>query len=683
MAFVQSIDPAAPLREAQQFQLSDLVRVARERRGLIVRTTLGVVALTLAVLLILPTLYSSSAVVMLEQRKNNITDPSSVLSALPTDPASVQNQILILTSRDIALRVIDKLKLYDDPEFNHALSPGLLDVFAAKPDPATARDKIIDNFLARLSVDSLGLSTTISVTFTSRDPQKAARIANAVAQAYITDQSNTKFQAAQQTTQWLTDRIAQLARQVQTADAAAQRYKAEHNLTQTSSGGSIVDQQLAAINTQLVQARTDLAAKQASFNRIQQLLRSGHASDVSQVVASPLIVQLREQEAALISQQADLATKYGARHPKMVAVEQQRRDLDAKISQEVARIAGSMSNDVSVAHAQVQSLENSLQSTETQAQEQNLDSVELKSLEANASSTRTMYEAFVTRLREAQDQDTIPSADARIISPAPVPVSSSSPKRKLILGASIPAGLMLGLLFALLAERFGGTEPVRRVVDFLRGATVVADIPGAASPLAANMIVDAPRSPFAQAVIELATEIAYSPSQPKVIAVTSAQPGEGATGVSIALARAAARLGLRVAMIDGDLGLADAARQMCPASGRATLVDVLAGTALLSQAFAKDSRSPALVLSGTRQRMDPAAAFASPRMNELLTHLRKTCDLIIVDTPAVFNSGAASVLAAAADGVLMVVQTPREAVGQAIDRLNQSGSAPIGIVLAR
>ncbi|HEX3810257.1 MAG TPA: polysaccharide biosynthesis tyrosine autokinase [Rhizomicrobium sp.] len=683
MAFEQSIGSAVPPRESQ-FQLSDLLAVARERKRLIINVTLAVVAATLVVLMLLPTLYSSSAVVMLEPRKNNVTDASSVLSAMPTDPASIQNQILILTSRDIAERVIDKLGLMNDPEFNHALAPGLLSSFTAPPTQAAVRDSVIDNFLNHLSVDSLGLSTTIAVTFNSRDPQKAARIANEVADAYIADQVNVKFQAAQQTTQWLTDRIAQLAKQVQVADAAAERYRAEHNLTQTGVGGSLIDQQVAAISTQLVAARADLAEKQATLTRVQQLVRSGHAGDVSQVVASPLIVQLRTQEADLISQQAQMATKYGPRYPKMIAVQQQQRDLEAKVAEEVTRIGGSIANDVAVARAQVQSLQSSLQQAESQATEQNMASVELKSLEANATSTRTMYEAFVSRLRGTQDENTLPSSDARVISRAAVPAAPSSPKRTMIAVASVPAGVMLGLLIALLAEKLSGAgaAPVRRVVDFFRGLVVVADIPGASSMQAANAVVDRPRGVFAQAVSELANEIARSSTKPKVIAVTSAQAGEGATTIAIALARAASRMGLRVAMIDGDLGHANAARFMGVNGAHAALTDVLAGIAPLSRAFQRDVRSGALVLCGSHHRIDPAAVFASPRMGQLLSHLRNSCDLVIVDTPAVLGSNIAPAIAAVSDGVLMVVRQPREAAGSAIDRLRQGRSAPIGIVLA-
>ena len=404
---------------------------------------MATVALAVAVVALLPTLYSTSASVMLDTRKNNVTELSAVLSQLPTDPSSLQNQIQILESRDLAAEVIGKLKLYDDPEFNHALKPGAGDAAfklvdprnwfrgAAAVDEGPERDKIIDAFSRNLSVATEGLSTTLTVTFTSRDPEKAALIANALVDTYIQDQVDAKRAVGDRTTAWLLNRTHQLALQVQADEAAVQRYKAANNLNETSEGTSFADQQISAISNQLVLAKADLAQKQATSDRVAALVKAGDTADVSQILASPLIVQLRTQQATLISQESELSTKYGPLHPKMAAIQTQKKDLQDKIATEVNRLAGSISNDVVVARAQVGSLQASLAQAEKQAGAQNLTRVDLKALEANAQSTRTLYEAFVTRLRETQDQDVIQNPDARVISRAPVPNAPSSPKRML------------------------------------------------------------------------------------------------------------------------------------------------------------------------------------------------------------------------------------------------------------
>jgi len=708
---------------ARAFEVGDLIRIVEARKSLIRRVAIGVIVLTLLMLLLLPTLYSTSAEVLLDQRKNNVTDQSAVLSALPTDAASLQNQIQILTSRDLAAEVIANLHLDRDPEFNASLDPNPLANWRAllnparwptlfvRPDPNSPaqRDATIDAFQRLESVDVLGLSTTIAVTFSSRDPQKAATITNAIVATYVLEQLDLKRETARTTTHWLQTRIHQLALQVQAAEAATQKYKADNNLAEAGDGTPLVDQQASAISTQLVVARSDLAEKQAMYSHIESLVQSGHAADVSQVVASPLIIQLRQQEAQVIREEADLSTRYGPRHPKLIAVEQQKRDLADKLAQEVDRIAGSMANDVSVARAQVGSLSGSLQQTEKQAGSQNLARVKLKALEANATSTRTMYEAFVSRLRETQDQDSIQMSDARVISRAPVPIAPSSPHRLLILGASIPGGLLLGLLLALLAERFGfaAAAPRARVVfpqftqaptaipypppqpvDPFRGAPVLAEIPDAVPVQSANYVLDFPASGYAQGMASLLARIDAMPrgQGAKVIAVTSAQAGEGKTTIAVSLARAATQRGMRAIVLDGNLHAPTAAAMMGLAPARAGLVEALSGAAPLSHCLLKDRRSNAFVLSAAQPRAEARDVLASPVMARMMAALRQSYDLVVLDATPVIGAADTPYLLRYADATLMVARwngQPREAVSYAIGALAQMHAPSVGVVLTR
>jgi uncharacterized protein involved in exopolysaccharide biosynthesis len=233
---------------------------------------------------------------MLDPRINAVLQNSAVLSAQPTDPASVQNQIQILTSRDIAAEVIANLKLYDDPEFAGA---GLFS------HEAPSADDVIDTFERHLTVSAVGLSTTFTIAFASRDPDKAAAIANAIANAYLQDAVNTQNAASRNTTDFLLSRIHTLAHQVQQAESAVQQYKAVNNLTDTGTGNSLVDEQLIGVNTALIAAKSDLAEKQANASHINTMLSGGQVGDVSQVVASPLMVQLRTQEADILQKEAE------------------------------------------------------------------------------------------------------------------------------------------------------------------------------------------------------------------------------------------------------------------------------------------------------------------------------------------------------------------------------------------
>ena len=703
------------------FTLADLLRVVSARRRLIAQIAIAVVVATAIIVSLLPTVYSATAVVLLDQRKNTVADASAVLSSLPTDPASLLNQIQILTSRDLAGTVVDKLDLVNDPEFNPARANGPLAAlpslhtlinplkwFAPAPPPGTAeakaaeRAKVIDNLLSRLSVDAVGLSTSISVRFRAKSAEKAAELANAFASTYVDLQIQIKKEAAQQATKWLTGRVDQLSDQVQQAETAVEQYKAEHNLNPAADGTSLTEQQLAAINTQLIQARADLAAKEATYGRVKALIASGHVADVSQVVASPLIVQLRTQESTLLQQEADLATRYGPRHPKLIAVKSQRRDLEAKLRQEVDRVAGSLENDVAVARAQVGSLQASLRRTEKDAARQNLATVKLKALQADAASTQSMYQSFVTRLRQTQDQEAIQMSDARVISPAPVPNAPASPHRMVLFAASIPAGLLLGLMAALLAERFGFGMSVPagfRSVPFAPRLApqpiarppapppVLARIPDAVSIRAVDYVVDWPHSDFAQGLNGLMRAIAAPASgpRPRVIAVTAPGAEEGKTAIALGLARTAARAGWRVVLLDGDLARAPAARTLGYRSAPLGIVDAVAGRAPLSRCFLKDPRSSVLTLSSFSPIGNSYSVLASPVMDRLIGHLRQSTDLVVIDATPLAALNETHALMRHADAVLLV-SDPRRTSPDALQRAGQTLSAmqarSVGVVVA-
>jgi polysaccharide biosynthesis transport protein len=679
-----------PASRPDAFGLRDFLRVLDERRALIRSVALAVVTLTVAVLLVLPTLYSTSSVVMLDQRKNNLADISSVLSALPTDQSSVQNQIQMLTSRDLALKVIAKLRLYDDPEFNPALGAGgLSDVLGAidprrwgraPPSAEFERDAVVDAFLGRLDAAAVGLSTTIDVTFTARDPAKAALIANTLADIYTEDQVATRIDAARRATQWLTDRMHQLSQQLQAQEAAVEQYKADHDLIESADGKSLLDEQLMAINTQLIQARSDLAQKKATYDRVQAVVKSGNAADVSQIVASPLITQLRTQEADLVRQEADLLSRYGPNHPKMQAIRAQKRDLEAKVAEEVGRISGSIANDVAVVRAQVASIAASLAQTEKQARGDNVARIKLNALEANLASTRTMYESFVSRLRAVQDQDDIQIPETRVISRAPIPSSPSSPHRTLFFLASIPAGLMLGVLLALLADRFEvpvGGAPVAPAFAPPRVALppVLAELPATQDMRAADWAVQAPETSYGRALSALVDRIAAGG---RVVALVSPYEDAGRPVIALALARLAARRGLRTILVDGDFRRPVIATALGYRMVPAGVGELLSGAAPLSRTLLKDPKSGAFVLTSAP---GSAALWSSPKMTRLLDYFRRHCDLTIVDC-----GPAGAVLAARlADRVVVAVRSdaPKAGLDGALHALKGAGARTMGLIVTR
>ena len=715
--------PYAARRPAQSFQLADLLALMRARQGLITRIALCVIALAVLVVLALPNVYSTSASVVLEQRKNSVTDPSSVIAPLTIDSVMLQNQIQILSSRDLATQVIGNLKLYDDPEFNPASGGSPVSAILSALNPRNwlgiskqatpdsqqrMRDDIVGNFLSHLSVSALGLSTTLTITFTSQDAAKASRIANAIADTYVSNQVNSKVYAAQSTAQWLDERMHDLSQQMQTQNAEIEKYKTDNKLSDTNTGiagtSPVVDQQIAAISMQLVQAQTDLAEKEAVDAQVRTLVEAGNIADVSTVVNSPTISQLRSKQAELIKSAADVSARYGPLHPEMQKIEKEKSDLDSEIAQEAARIAHSASNDVTVARAHVAALQAQLASSQHQAGGQNMARVQLNTMEANAAATNKAYEATVASYRGTQNQDAIQNAEARVISRAPIPDSPTAPKRALIVGASVPAGLLLGILTALLLERFGlaaAAGPLQPMPNLsapaftsasmrsayspppapqpvYTGPPVIGDIPNAAAANAADYIVGYPQSAYTHAVASLASRFIGSV---RFLAVAGIGPGHTGSTLAVALARVSAAMGQKVLLIEADAH-AKATKAM-GVSAQAGLADLLLNRVPFAGAIAKDPRSNVYVLSAAHAPKNVASMFASAQMADLARYLQETCDLVIIDAGIVLG-GNAAMISRQADA-LLITGTPdalrHPSAMQALGLVGQNPGA--GIVIIR
>ena len=709
------------------FQFADFIRLLDSRRSLIVRVTVGTILCALAIVMVLPTIYASSSVVILDPRKNNITDLSAVLSPLGNDPAAVQNQIQIITSRDLAEAVVDRLKLYDDPEFNPAAGqPSLVELVGemfsllsprnwVENDTSVSgtmgRDRVVDALQRHVSADSQGLSTTITITATSRDAAKAALIANTLADAYVKSQVAAKVGATTATTDWLNTRLQDLAQQLQLQEEAIQRYKAEHNLNDSAPGNSIVDQQMVGISAQVVAARSDLAEKEAINDRIGQLVASGNPADVAQIVSSPLIVQLRTQQATLLSQEGDLSSKYGPLHPKMQALQEQKRDLDFKITQEVNRLAASAANDVMVSKAHLNSLQGSLGGTEGTARVQNMARVQLQALESNAASTRTMYEAFVQRLRQSQNQDEVQTPESRIISTASVPLHPAGPKRALIIGASIPLGLLLGVLAALLAEKLGPLMPVRvngvpraaivppiprprarapqpkSPVAVWSGPPILGEVNDTAQLRAADFVLDYPASKYSHAMANLVRQLEARPGAEEgaaIVAVTSADNGESRSAIAVSLARAASRMGKKAILVD--CAPQRQSSRAIKAQVKTGLYDVLTGAVPLNQALAKDPRGETYLLSTPKRPANAVTMFASRPMARLVSVLRGGADFVVIDCGPAGAGPDAGVIARLADATVLVSKRQMlhsPLVANAAKILENAKAAPIGIVITK
>ena len=713
----QQAEPAVPAMAApgapavaedaahNDFDLRSLLRVFLARRWTILGTVIVCMTLAAIAVLQITPLYSASTLIMVGQRENKVLDQESFLAGLPMDSATIENQIQILRSWSLAERVVLKLNLVNDPEFDPSkgsswaanlnplnwFSSPRRKVGAGAEEKAKAVDPaVLRRFAAKLSVAAQGRSSVIKVTFDSPDREKAALIANAIGDQYIVDQLETKFDAAKRTTDWLNERLGQLAEQVRASESAVEQYKTENDLIDGKGGSSLANEQLSELNGQIVLARSNLAEQEAKYKQVNSLYKAGgNADSIASVINSPLISTLRGQQAELMRKEAELATKYGDRHPQMIALRDERKNLDSKIDEEVQRIIRNLANEVSVARARLQSLDGSLKEIQGTASTQGKASIKLRELERDAEANRTLYDTFKARFKATEDKDQIQTPDARTIQKAAVPLEPSFPNKTMVMGVTLFGSSVIGMLLALMLERLDNGFRIGPEIERatrLSNLSVVPMIKG--TKLVADRIVQKPLSVFAESIRSLYAGLQLSnvDKPPKVIVVTSSVPNEGKTSLAVSLGRLASKSGARVILIDGDLRHPSVGEQFSPRAPEAGLVEVLAGKRDLASVLLRDPISPLEFVPVAAPPANPSDLLASQAMKNLIQVLREHYDLIILDAAPVLPVSDTRMLARLADKVVFAVKwdaTPREAVMSGIKLLRDANADIAGTVLTQ
>ncbi|NJO55899.1 MAG: GumC family protein [Rhodospirillales bacterium] len=411
------------------------------RRNLSVIAAGAVTGLTLGSIFMLttPPRYTAAGQLIMDTRKIQLFQQQSVLADGMIDNAAVDSQVQLLQSENVALSVIRELKLTEDPEFVGGTPSVLGTVFGALREGVSAlvgssEEEVSTEFLERsavgylkgnLKVKQLGRSYVIEYAFSSRDPGKAARVANAVAEAYIVDQLEAKYQATRRASVWMQDRIKELRDQAQMAARAVEDFKQRHNIISFSTGGSgtrlIGEQQLQEINTQLTQARAQTAEAKAKLDRVDEILRSGGEigeAVVADVMRNEVITRLRQQLLDANKREADWSQRYGAGH---VAVEKLRAEmvqLKRVMQEELKRIAETYKSDYEIAKVREDSLQASMNDVIRDAGTTNQAQITLRDLESTAQTYQTLYDSFLQRYTEALQQQSFPITEARVITSA-------------------------------------------------------------------------------------------------------------------------------------------------------------------------------------------------------------------------------------------------------------------------
>jgi succinoglycan biosynthesis transport protein ExoP len=701
---------------AEEEGFLETLRKLWRRRGLIALCTLLLGGAGIFAAWALPSYYVSEARVLVGVQNPRLPNVESIIADVSPDAERVQNEGFVLQSRSIAKLVIDQLKLRDDPEFNPelrkpslwsrldlqqyvppAVEAWIAQLMPAKParamDAAKAAasrdDRMIDLLLTRVDVSTLGRSHVLSVKAESQNPVTAAAVANTLAERYLDYQRRDKVESMDRIDKFLLGRISELREQVTKSDQAVEDYRRSHGLYKSGSSG-VTAQQLSELNSQLLAAQTAKAEAESRLKEAQEMSKGGLTTEsVPEVLKSPLITVLKQQQADSERKAAELSASYGARHPSMVNARAEAGNIQRRVGAEIAKIVDGLGREARTAQARYDALAANFETLKHQMGAVNDQSIGLESLERDATVNRNLLEAMLLRAKQSTGAENVLQANAKLVSPAAPAGAPTYPPKALIALLGVVGGMMVGSAIALLRE--GGDHTFRRAeqIESATGLPVMAMVPQLAGRTPPAMqVLRQPTSAYSEALrrLHIGVELSEAATSPKTILFSSATPSEGKSVMVASLGRLLASNGKRVLLIDCDWR-SPRLHQIFRFSNRDGLASLLADKeAQLDNVIHHDALSGVDVMPSGPWSPRSAHLLGSEHMRHLLEALEPHYEFIILDTPPALVTADVMALSRLVEKVVFVVRwghTRQEAVLEALKQIIDAQGDVAGVVMSR
>jgi polysaccharide biosynthesis transport protein len=692
----------ATVPPVEQQHLLDYVRVLHKRRVLVL-VTFGLVVAAVAIHTFTATpWYQARVQLLIEDETSNVI---IFKDAVETDKTSVdyyQTQYRILQSESMARATLDALDLWEHPEFSPAVRrqatltgrarAGLASLVRrvrgghGGDPPPPGESQRVRTFLASLTVEPVKNSRLVDVIFLATDPELAAKVANALAEAYITENRESKFAASKEVSDWLTGQLEEQRQRVEESEAALQRYREANDALAVEDRQNIVVQKLADLNGAATKAKTDRIQREAAYRQLESLITTPEGvHSFPAVVGNPRIQQLRSDLDGLRGRKTQLAQELGERHPEMVKVTLAIEDATRKLREELQMVVQGVRNEYVAAQALEVRLSRALDEQKSEALRLNRKEITYGVLQRDARSNQEIFQSLLQRTRETGISREQAGRNIRIVDAAQTPSRPVQPKpaRNLLLAIFGGGLLAVGLAFfgEYLDKRIKTPEEIRQQLRLpCLGLVPRLRHYGPDQPLISNGVPAA----FAEAFRTVRTNVLFAAgSDARSLLVTSTGPGEGKTVVAANLAIGLAMIGQRVLLVDGDLRR-PRVHETFGVPNQPGLAELLTGKARASGAIAGTSIPGLWVLPAGQSAGNPAELLSSRRFEQVLSALLEHYDWILIDSPPVMAVTDAAILSHVAAGVLFVVtaeRTYRANASVALDQLDAARARFVGAVL--
>lgn len=692
--------PAEELRE-ERFEFIEYWRSILRRKWSILSLAVAVAVLASVIISTVKPVYRATATVLLETNKTKVVSVEEIYTGVSGNREFFQTQAEIIKSRDIASRVVTKLNLTKNPEFDpRQREPSLFSRWARVAgiengeqqvqSEEAIQAQVVSQVQQRVSVELVRASQLLRVSFDASDSQLAASVANTFSDAFIESDLESRFALTQKAADWLNGRISGLRQKLTDSEKALQDYRDREKIIDAKglalSGASA---QLSDLTRSLGDARQRRAEAENAFNQVKALRASGSSNfeSIPAVIRNPLFVEAKRVEGDADRKVAELSQRYGKEHPKLVQADAELKAARENTRRQIDTIVSGLGRELEVARANETAVERNLGDTKTQIQDFNRKEYQLGILEREVASNRQVYDMFIGRSKEASATNDLQTPVGRVVDRAIAPGLPIRPNKSQAIIISFALGLLIAVLTALMLDRLDNTVKTSEDVETKLRVPVLTTVPlvsGRKEAVKLAYLAD-PKSVFSESIRTARTGVLLSgiDADHKVLVVTSSVPNEGKTTFAMSLAFAHAQT-KRVLLIDADMRRPSVAKTMGIDKNAAGLSDFISGTAQVSQVIRSIDGTTAKLLAAGNTPPNPLELLLSPRFSQSLAKLQELFDIIILDTPPVQLVSDSMIVARHATAVIYVVKaddTPIPLARLGLKKIRMSGTPVIGVAL--
>ncbi len=630
-------------------------------------------------------IYRGTALVLIENVKSKVMTLNDMYGGQRDSIEVFNSQVQILHSRSVAERVVRKLKLAEHPAM--AIPDG------KALNEAQLIDALVGKIGGGLTIEPVLRSQIVKVSFDSPDRELAARVANAVVDAYIDNDLESRAAMTQKANGWLLQRIEDVRLKMSESEKTLQQFREQENIVDNK--GVVLSgtgKQFEEVSTNLIASQRRLAEAQSAYNQVRE--HKGQSLEmlgsIPAVLKDPTVLQMKNAESEAQRKVTEFKSRYAPAHPKMIAAEAELKSAHEALANAVNAVINGIYREYELARDNANAAAGAKARTQAEIQSITRKESQLSVLQHEVESNRQLYDNLINRAKETEATANLQSTAGRLIDPAVPPNAPVKPNKVRVIAGALFLGLLASMVLVFLRDYLDNTlrsehDVERRLhVGVLGVVPLLAKKEGGDNP--SLVFLDNPDSIFAESIRGIRTSVLLSAvDEPhRVVIVTSTVPGEGKTTIAISLAQALGQI-KKVLLIDADMRRPTVGKNIGKGIGDGVgLVDYLSGEADIKDCIRATPNPNVFVLPAGKRLTSPLELLSSQKFNDTLDKLKQLFDMVVIDCPPVRPVSDSLVISRHANAVLYVVKTdgaPHQLINASLKSLREVDAPLLGVVL--